>query len=73
MCQLELFFCFFRKKEKKHEKRGKNLPEYPPRLADVPGDFSKKWKKRKENIGLALANLDENSFKFETGIKNKTR
>ena len=50
-CQLELFFCFFRKKRKNTKKEEKNLPEHPPRPADVPGDFSKNGKRGKKISG----------------------
>ena len=51
MCQLELFFCFFRKKEKKHEKRGKKPPGISAPPCGCSGRFFKKWKKGKKISG----------------------
>ncbi|MFR8430637.1 hypothetical protein [Evtepia sp.] len=48
---LNYFFAFSEKKRKNTKKEEKNLPEYPPRLADVPGGFSKNEKRGKKISG----------------------
>ena len=66
------FFAFSEKKRKNTKKEKKTSRNIRPALRMFREIFQK-MEKRKENIGLALVNLDENSFKFETGIKNETR
>jgi len=68
MCQLELFFCFFRKKRKNTKKEEKTSRNIRPALRMFREIFQK-MEKEERIYRVSIGELDENPFKFETSIK----